>query len=86
MDHKITLPEEGFVKLPQVLATIPVSKSTWFRGVAAGRYPKPVKIGVRASAWRVEEIRECVAALPTHGKSAHQKAEQDRWGGLRDAR
>lgn len=51
------LPEEGFVRLPQVLEVIPVSKSTWFRGIQAGKFPKPVKLGERASAWRVEEIR-----------------------------
>ncbi|MFD0894744.1 AlpA family phage regulatory protein [Luteolibacter ambystomatis] len=44
------LPEEGFAKLAQVLKVIPVSKSTWFRGIAAGKYPKPVKIGSRSSA------------------------------------
>jgi predicted DNA-binding transcriptional regulator AlpA len=51
------LPEEGFVRLEQVLEVIPVSKSTWFRGIQSGRFPKPVKLGARASAWRVNEIR-----------------------------
>ena len=50
------LPEEGFVRLEQVLEVIPVSKSTWFRGIQSGRFPKPVKLGARASAWRVNEI------------------------------
>lgn len=54
------LPEEGFVRLPQVLEVIPVSKSTWFRGIQAGKFPKPVKLGVRASAWRVEDIRSLI--------------------------
>lgn len=57
------LPEEGFVRLPQVLEVIPVSKSTWFRGIQSGRFPKPVKLGQRASAWRVEEIREYLASV-----------------------
>lgn len=60
MVQQQTLPSEGLVKLSLVLKVIPVSKSTWFRGIAAGRYPKPVKIGIRASAWRVEEIRRCM--------------------------
>ncbi|WP_411845692.1 helix-turn-helix transcriptional regulator [Roseibacillus persicicus] len=51
------LPAEGFVRLEQVLEVIPVSKSTWFRGIQAGRFPKPIKLGARASAWRVEDIR-----------------------------
>lgn len=46
----------GFLRLPQVLSLYPVSKSTWWKGVAEGRYPKPVKLGERATAWRVEDI------------------------------
>lgn len=51
------LPEEGFVRLPQVLEVIPVSKSTWFRGIQSGRFPTPVKLGARVSAWDVRDIR-----------------------------
>lgn len=58
-----TLPEEGFVRLEQVLAVIPVSRSTWFRGIQQGRYPKPVKLGLRASGWRVEDIRDIMNQL-----------------------
>ena len=58
--RKGELPAEGFVRLEKVLEVIPVSKSTWFRGIQAGRYPKPVKLGVRASAWRVDEVRDLI--------------------------
>lgn len=47
---------KGFLRLPQVLALIPVSKSTWWAGIKTGRFPKPVKIGPRTSAWEVEVI------------------------------
>nr|WP_213290168.1 AlpA family phage regulatory protein [Bradyrhizobium sp. sGM-13] len=50
----------GFVRLSGILAPrgpIPVSKSTWWAGVKGGRYPKPVKLGPRITAWRVEDIR-----------------------------
>jgi len=63
MMNNTTLPTEGFVKLEQVLTVVPVSKSTWYRGVQTGLYPKPVKLGERAVAWKVEEIRECVELL-----------------------
>lgn len=52
------LPEAGFIRLPQILELIPVGKSTWWAGVASGRFPKPVKLGPRTTAWRVEDIRE----------------------------
>lgn len=50
-------------RLPVVLQKIPVSKSGWFAGVRAGRYPKPVKLGARAVAWRAVDIRALVASL-----------------------
>lgn len=52
-----SLPSEGYVRLPQVLAAFPVSRSTWLAGVKAGRFPKPVKLGPRTTAWRVADIR-----------------------------
>lgn len=57
------LPETGFVRLKQILGPlgpIPVSKSTWWAGVKAGRYPKPVKLGRRITAWRAEDIRKLI--------------------------
>lgn len=57
------LPATGFVRLSQILAPngpIPVSKSTWWAGVSSGRYPKPVKLGPRITAWRVEDIRKLI--------------------------
>lgn len=56
------LPLEGYARLPQILAVMPVSKSTWWAGVASGRFPKPVKLGPRTTAWRVSEIRALLSA------------------------
>jgi prophage regulatory protein len=64
------LPETGFLRLPQIIgddnatppipARIPVSKTTWWDGVKTGRYPKPVKLGPRVTAWRVEDVRRLI--------------------------
>jgi prophage regulatory protein len=54
------------LRLPQIIGpdgVLPVGKSTWWAGVASGRYPKPVKLGPRITAWREEDIR----ALVTEG-------------------
>ncbi|MGE4297117.1 MAG: helix-turn-helix transcriptional regulator [Desulfovibrionaceae bacterium] len=58
-----TLPTErhsqastGLLRLPQVLALIPVSKSAWWQGVKEGRYPAPVKLGPRTTAWRRRDL------------------------------
>jgi prophage regulatory protein len=65
MQAKAVLPETGFVRLPQVLAVYPVSRSTWWAGVRSGRYPKPVKLGPKTAAWRVEDVRALLAAADT---------------------
>ena len=42
---------------------IPVSQSFWSKGVAEGRYPKPVKLGERMATWRFEYTRKLVDEL-----------------------
>jgi len=48
---------------PPVPAIFPVSASTWWAGVASGRYPKPVKLSERCTAWRVSDILELAKGL-----------------------
>lgn len=60
------LPATGFVRLVSILAPrgpIPVSRSTWWAGVKSGRFPRPVKLGPRLTAWRVEDIRALIDEL-----------------------
>ena len=57
-DRQRTLPQVGYLRLKEVLTLIPVSKSTWYKGVVDGRYPKPTKkFGSRITAWDVRDIR-----------------------------
>ncbi len=61
--HGRGLPETGLLRLAMILAPvgpIPVGKSTWWEGVRTGRFPRPVKLGPRVTAWRVEDIRALV--------------------------
>src|SRR5262249_50271419 len=51
------LPTEGFCRLKQVLHVFPVSRASWYDGIRDGRYPKPIRIGKKMVAWRVEDIR-----------------------------
>lgn len=51
-----SIPSIGFLRLPQILAIIPISKSAWWEGCRTGRFPKPIKLGPRATVWRAEEI------------------------------
>lgn len=51
------------LRLSQVLDLFPVSRSTWWAGVKAGRYPAPVKIGARMTAWRFEDIQRFIGSI-----------------------
>ncbi len=59
------LPETGFIRLSTILKFIPISKSTWWAGVKSGRFPKSVKLGLRITAWRVEDIRNLISKEAT---------------------
>lgn len=57
----VDFPQTGFLRLPEILKLIPVSKSTWWAGVKSGRFPKSVKLGERITAWRAEDISALIA-------------------------
>jgi predicted DNA-binding transcriptional regulator AlpA len=58
--ENISLPQTGFVRLPVILKIFPIGKSTWWQGVKDGKYPKPVKLGQRTTAWKVEDIKNLI--------------------------
>jgi prophage regulatory protein len=75
------LPETGYLRLSQIIgnpkteppipAIIPVSKSTWWAGVKSGRFPQPVRtLGMRITAWRVEDIRVLIHETSNHGRNS----------------
>jgi prophage regulatory protein len=51
---------DKLLRLKQVLERVPVSKSSFWNGVRTGKYPKPLKLGPRTSAWRESEIDRIV--------------------------
>jgi prophage regulatory protein len=67
------LPETGFLRLHQIIgdpkasppvpAIIPVGRSSWWRGIKSGRYPRGQKLGPKTTVWRVEEIRALLERL-----------------------
>ena len=69
----IQLPETGYLRLAQIVgnpksdppipALIPISKASVWRAVKDGRFPKPVKLGPKTTAWRVEDIRALIESF-----------------------
>lgn len=40
---------------------LPISKSSWWAGVAEGKFPRPIKLGARTTCWRESEILALVS-------------------------
>jgi predicted DNA-binding transcriptional regulator AlpA len=65
------LPETGFLRESQILGSarhgiaplIPIGRSAWWQGIREGRYPSPIKLAPRTTAWRVEDIRALIERL-----------------------
>ena len=59
------LPETGLLRINQIVGDrkagtppiIPVYASIWWNGVRSGKYPQPIKLGPRTTAWRAVDIR-----------------------------
>lgn len=48
---------------PPIPGVMPYSRSTWWNGVKAGRFPQPVKLGPNITAWKVEDIRQLLDSI-----------------------
>ncbi|PPK69393.1 AlpA family transcriptional regulator [Methylobacter tundripaludum] len=65
------LPETGFLRIWHIVgnkktnipALIPISRTSFLNGVKSGKYPKPVKLGERTTAWKVEDIRNLIMSI-----------------------
>jgi prophage regulatory protein len=54
------------LRWPEVQPRVGISKSTWERGIRAGIYPRPVKLGpppARAVGWLESDIDRLIASL-----------------------
>lgn len=68
---------ESFLRLPQVLAIIPISKSAWRQGCKDGRYPQPIKLGPRTTVWRSADISTLVRGLSGQNMAEENTKQQD---------
>lgn len=75
MSSKVIFPEEGFVRVNQILGDprkgiapfLPISRAHWFQGIKEGIYPKGIKLSQRVTVWRAEEVRALLEKLADDG-------------------
>lgn len=48
---------DPLLRLSDVLKIIPIGKTSWFKGIRNGDYPKPIKLSGGLRAWRLSDIR-----------------------------
>ena len=71
--YTATLPGTGFVRLPTVAGVCGLAKSTVWKWAGDGRFPKPVKLSPRVTAWPVDAVRAWLAD-PTAWQVANARA------------
>lgn len=59
-DLSLLRPE--FMRLPQVLKWTGLGRTTIYRLVADGEFPRPVRVGLRAVAWRLNDLERWSAS------------------------
>ena len=61
-----SIQQDGLLRLPQIIGNlkadppippiIPISASSWWAGVKSGKYPKPIKLGPKTTAWKASQV------------------------------
>jgi predicted DNA-binding transcriptional regulator AlpA len=74
INHSVfdALPDSGYVRESQLVQSpkrpgmptpLPFSAPTLWRKVAAGSFPKPIKLSERVTCWNVGQVRSWMAAI-----------------------
>ena len=56
-------PPEKLLRLNVVLSRVPISRSAWYQGVKDGKFPPPIKLGPKTSAWRESDVNRLIQDL-----------------------
>ena len=67
----MTTPNQTMLRWPDVQKRLKISRSTYDRGVIAGIYPKPIKLGpppTRAVGWLESDIDRLLASLASQAR------------------
>jgi prophage regulatory protein len=65
----IPAPPSSVLRLPEVRARVGLSKSSIYAFIAADQFPKPIRIGARAVAWRLSDIEAWLASKSEQNSS-----------------
>ena len=56
------IPTTGYLRQSQLVGPIlPIGATTLWRWVKEGKFPQPIKLSPRVTAWRAEDVRDWMA-------------------------
>ena len=50
-------PVMGFIRMPALVKLLGISKTTIYKEIREGRFPKQVRLSSRVSAWRISDLK-----------------------------
>ena len=56
---------QKLLSLKQVIAMVGLTKSTIYRLMDAGDFPRPLKLGSRCVRWLVDDVNAWISSLPS---------------------
>lgn len=61
----MTTTDERFIRAPEVCRMVGYSRASLYRLERGGDFPKRIKLGANAAAWKLSEIREWMNSRET---------------------
>lgn len=58
------IPQEVLYRLPDVITISGRKRSTLYRGIAEGTFPRPVQLGPQSVGWRKSDLDAWIASRP----------------------
>lgn len=55
--------EDYLLRIPDIVkpkGLLPISRSTFWKGVKSGKYPQPIKLGPKITCWKWSEINNLI--------------------------
>jgi len=65
--------DERFIRLPQVLEICGMSRSFLYESIKNGKFPAPIKLQGRSSAWIRSEVRYWMAVCIEHSRQVDDR-------------
>lgn len=62
--------QDRVVRIKEVVKLTGISRTSLYRAMAAGTFPRQVDIGMRATAWMLSDVQAWLASRRTAGSAA----------------